>query len=127
MKIFDGIFAVLFLSFAALQYNDPDPLIWITIYLAMVVVCGLALWNKHYNVLSILLGLFYIGYAALLSPSVLVWWQSDDRSELFDELAKMQFLYIEETRECLGLLICLAVLAINFIYFRRLKKLSKNH
>lgn len=124
MKIFNGIFAVLFLSFAALQYNDPDPLIWIAIYMAMVLVCGLALWQKHYNALSLVLGLVYIGYAALLSPSVLVWWQSDDRSQLFDELAKMQFLYIEETRECLGLLICLAVLAINFFYFRRRKKIA---
>jgi hypothetical protein len=122
MKIFNGVFAVLFLGFAALQYNDPDPLIWITIYLAMVVVCGLAIWNKHANVLSILLGLLYIGYAVLLSPSVLEWWQSDDRSQLFDELAKMQFLYIEETRECLGLLICLAVLAINYVHFYRKAK-----
>ncbi|MBS1506224.1 MAG: transmembrane 220 family protein [Bacteroidetes bacterium] len=124
MKIFNGIFAFLFLSFAALQYNDPDPLIWIAIYLGMVVVCALALWKKFYRLLALVLGLIYFGYAALLSPSVLVWWQSDDRSELFDELAKMQYLYIEETRECLGLLICLAVLVINFFYFRRLKKLG---
>jgi hypothetical protein len=27
MKVFNGVFAVLFLGFAALQYNDPDPLV----------------------------------------------------------------------------------------------------
>jgi len=122
MKILNIIFAVLFLGFAALQYNDPDPLVWISIYMAMVVVCVLAVKQRHYKFLSIALVLVYVGYATLLSPSVLIWWQSVDRSQLFDEFAKMQFLYIEETREFLGLMICLAVLAIDYLYFEKIKK-----
>lgn len=121
MKVFNIIFAVLFLGFAALQYNDPDPLIWITIYMAMVLVCVLAVKKRHYKLLSIILALFYIGYAGLLSPSIIVWLQSEDRSQLFDELAKMEYPYIEETREFLGLIICLFVLAINYLYFDKRK------
>jgi hypothetical protein len=64
----------------------------------------------------------YVSYAAILSPSLLVWWQSEDRGLLFDDLAKMQFPYIEETREILGLLICLGVLAINHHYFSKKPK-----
>jgi flagellar biosynthesis protein FliQ len=119
MKIFNIVFAVLFLGFAALQYNDPDPFVWIAIYLAMVVACLLAAKNLHYKMLTFILALIYIIYAAILSPAWLTWWQSGDRALLFDDLAKMQFPYIEETREFLGLMICLAVLAVNYFYFER--------
>ncbi len=122
MKIFNIVFAILFLGFAALQYNDPDPFVWISIYMAMVVVCVLAVRHLNYKILNLVLAIVYIGYAAILSPALLTWWQSEDRSLLFDDLAKMQFPYIEETREFLGLVICLSVLAINhFVFARNLK------
>ena len=124
MKIFNIVFAVLFLGFAALQYNDPDPFVWISIYMAMVAVCLLSVKNRHYRILTLILALIYLGYAGILSPALLTWWQSEDRGLLFDDLAKMQFPYIEETREFLGLMICLAVLAIN--HFVSAKKIKTN-
>ena len=114
MKKYNSIFAILFLGFAALQYNDPDPLVWILIYGAMSGVCFMAIRGKYYKPLMIGLAAVYIVYAALLSPALLTWLNSDDRSLLFDDLAKMQYPYIEETREILGLIICLVVLAINW-------------
>jgi Transmembrane family 220, helix len=119
MKIFNIVFALIFLSFAALQYNDPDPLLWIFIYGAMTVICALAVRGKVYKMAILVLGVGYIVYALMLLPSALIWFNSADRSLLFDDLAKMQNLYIEETREFLGLLICLIVLVIN--YFRLAK------
>lgn len=115
--MFNIIFAVLFLGFAALQYNDPDPYLWVPIYMGMVVTCLLAIKNRHYKTLTFILAAVYVLYAAILSPAVLTWWQSSDRGLLFDDLAKMQFPYIEETREFLGLMICLGVLAANYYYF----------
>jgi hypothetical protein len=50
-----------------------------------------------------------------LFPGALEWFQSPDKALLFDDLAKMQNLYIEETREFLGLMICVAVLVFHFI------------
>lgn len=114
MKIFNIVFSIVFLSFAALQYNDPDPLLWIFIYGAMVVVCALSTAGRAFKPLMLVLGAGYLLYAALLSPAVITWLNSSDRSLLFDDIAKMQFPYIEETREFLGLLICLAVLAANY-------------
>lgn len=114
MKIFNILFAIIFLSFAALQYNDPDPLLWIFIYVAMVAVCGLAATGKTFRQAMLVLGVGYIIYAGLLFPAVITWLNSSDRSLLFDDIAKMQFPYIEETREFLGLLICLVVLGINY-------------
>ncbi len=63
----------------------------------------------------------YIIYAALLWPGVMQWLRSPDKSKLFDDLAKMEFLYIEETREFIGLLICLTVLAFYWYKFSRSK------
>ena len=111
MKIVNGFFVLLFLSFAAVQYNDPDPLLWILIYLSMAVLCGLAIAGKYYQRLALMLGAAFIVYAIILAPGVTDWWQSPDRSLLFDDLAKMQYYYIEEAREFLGLVICLLVLA----------------
>ena len=122
MKIFNIVFAILFLGFAALQYNDPDPLVWIAIYMAMFAVCLLAFKQRNYKILNILLGLVYIGYAAMLTPALRTWWLSEDRALLFNDLAKMQFPYIEETREFLGLLICLVVLGINHFVFANKSK-----
>jgi hypothetical protein len=48
MKIFNIIFVVLFVIFAALQYNDPDPYIWMPIYLYAAALCWLAARNKFY-------------------------------------------------------------------------------
>ncbi|MFM9911628.1 MAG: transmembrane 220 family protein, partial [Chitinophagaceae bacterium] len=48
MKLFNIIFASVFFLFAALQYNDPDPYIWIPIYLYAVVLCWYAFKGKYF-------------------------------------------------------------------------------
>ncbi len=115
MKIFNIVFAIIFLAFAAVQYNDPDPFLWIGIYGMMTIVCVLAVIGRFYKIFMITLMVGYLVYAAMLLPACITWLQSDDRSLLFDDIAKMQFPYIEETREFLGLMICIIVLLINYI------------
>ncbi|HCW06785.1 MAG TPA: hypothetical protein DGG95_05405 [Cytophagales bacterium] len=119
MKIFNWFFALAFLGFASLQYNDPDPYVWIPIYLAMTIFCVAITLRPISKTIYLLLSFVYFVYMAILSPSVMNWLNSDDRSMLFDEFAKMQNIYIEETREFLGLAICLAVLGINFFLAKR--------
>lgn len=41
-QIISIAFALLYLSFAVVQYNDPDPFVWIPIYL---LAAGLPIWN----------------------------------------------------------------------------------
>lgn len=116
MKILSSVFGLMFLAFALVQINDPDPLLWIVIYGAMVVVSVMAFLNIYSQTLMIGLATGYCIYAALLFSSAITWLKSDDRSLLFDDIAKMQFPYIEETREFLGLFICLVVLIIYYIF-----------
>ena|SRR5579859_1736563 len=123
MKVFNIFFAILFLGFTVLQFNDPDPYLWVPIYGAMVVVCVMAHRGRVYKNFLLTLALFYLVYVVILAPSAWTLLSSNDRSLVFDDIAKMQNVYVEETHEFLGLIICLAVLAIN--YLARNKRVSK--
>jgi len=88
-----------------------DPITWILIYGTMAVVCVMAAFEflrpmAHDRAVCKL----WV-YAIILIPAFWTWVGSPDRSLLFDELAKMKFSYIEESREFLGLLICMTILA----------------
>ena len=123
MKTLKFLLAVLFLCFASLQYNDPDPYVWIPIYGAMAAVCIMSAFGFYVRWLMIIQFIGYITYCIILVPGLRQWLASPDRSLLFDEMAKMQFLYIEESREFLGLVICLVVLV--WIWFLSQKERIK--
>ena len=120
MKFLHGFLALMFMAFAALQVNDPDPVLWILIYGAMSVVCVMAIFEVYNRLLLIVLAVGYSVYCFLLWPGVAEWLQQENKSALFDDVMKMEHVYIEESREFLGLLICLAVLV--FYIFRSLRK-----
>jgi len=111
MKILHITLAVMFLAFTIVQFNDPDPLLWIAIYGAMVAVCAMAAFNMFYPKVMMVQGGLYLIYCGLLWSGVSQWFASDDKAMLFDDIAKMQNLYIEESREFLGLAISVTVLA----------------
>ena len=122
MRILNFLLAIMFLVFAFLQLNDPDPVVWILIYGAMAVLSVMAIFEFYPVKFIIGLGVVFMGYSLFYIPGVMEWLQQDDRSALFDDVAKMEHLYIEESREFLGLMICLAVL---IFYWMRAKKFSK--
>jgi hypothetical protein len=124
MKAVNLFLALMFIAFAVVQFNDPDPLVWIAIYGGMAVICVLAAFRYYpRNVMFVMLA-FYLGYSFFFFKGVIEWWAQDDKSILFDDLAKMQHPYIEESREFLGLMICIIVLIIHLLLSRRQKTLS---
>jgi hypothetical protein len=78
----------------------------------MAAICILATFNKYYKIVMVILAVGYLIYGIILFPGLLEWLQTENKSLLFDDIAKMQHLYIEESREFLGLVICLAVLTV---------------
>lgn len=100
----------MFLTFAFVQINDPDPVIWILIYGAMAVLSIMAIFEFYPKKFIIGLLVLFVLYSLVYVPGVLEWLRKDNKALLFDDLAKMQFPYIEEAREFLGLLICVVVL-----------------
>ena len=121
MKVYNLIFCLLFIFSAALQYNDPDPYIWMPIYLYGAVLCWLAFRNK-YHPKAYLIGIFiYLAYAIYLffaKDGVLDWINKHNAEDIAATM-KAEKPWIEETREFFGLIILIVVLAIDFFYSRK--------
>ncbi len=122
MKIFNIVFIIYFIIAAALQYNDPDPYVWIPIYLYAAFLSYRAIQGKYNPVL------YYIGLAIFSLYAIFLFfdktgvlnWTKEHHSESLVQSMKATKPWIEETREFFGLVIVIAVLLIN------MKLLSKN-
>jgi len=104
-----GLFlALLFLLFAGFQYNDPDPQIWIPVYLIAAVISLLVFFERIFLTAILFLMVLYIAGAIYLWPTS------------FEGLT-LEHGYtsnIEEARESLGLAMC----ALSMIYYWYLSK-----
>lgn len=121
MKIFNIIFCVLFILFAAVQYNDPDPWKWIILYLYAAVLCGLAARNKFYPVAYLIGIVVYGAYAIykIFDQNGLIDWIIQHQAENIAETMKAEKPWIEESREFFGLVILIVVLLVNYVYAKR--------
>jgi hypothetical protein len=119
MKIVSVLFVLLFSVFAIVQFNDPDPLLWGSLYLLMAGVSTAAFFGKLPNYLVIGLMALCLFMMAGLWSGTMQWFNSPERTLIFDDIAKMQNIYIEEAREFLGLSICLIALTYFFISGRK--------
>ena len=121
MKIFNIFFAVLFVFSAALQYNDPDPYLWMPIYMYGAVLCWQAFRNKYYPK-AYLIGVFiYLGYAIYLffAKDGVLDWINEHNAEDIATTMKAEKPWIEETREFFGLIILIVVLSIDYFYAKK--------
>jgi hypothetical protein len=119
MKAVNLLLAVMFVVFAFLQINDPDPVVWILIYGALAVVCVLAAFRNYPRIVIIGLLIGLTVYSFVFIDGVKEWFSQEDKSALFDDIAKMEHPYIEESREFLGLMICIIVLIIHLVLSRK--------
>lgn len=112
MRIVNFLLAAMFLLFAFVQVNDPDPVIWILIYGIMAVFCIMAIFELYPKKFLIGVLILYVLYSFVYIPGLAEWLRHDNKADLFDNIAKMEHLYIEESREFLGLFICIIVLSV---------------
>lgn len=121
MKIFNVFFCLVFILFAALQYNDPDPYLWMPIYLYTAVLCWLASRNRFYPGAYGVGIVIYFAYAVykIFDKNGLLDWISKHGAENIAETMKAGKPWIEESREFFGLLILIVVLIINLVYAKR--------
>ena len=114
-KVFSIVFAVLFLISAGLQWNDPDPYLWMPLYLLSVLSCAYAFKGmsaKRLNIFNIAVYSVYAVYLFLEKDGVISW----ATEHHFDSLTQSMLAsspWIENTREFGGLFIMLVVCAIN--------------
>lgn len=126
MKVFNIIFCFIFTVFAILQYNDPDPYLWVPIYLYTAILCGLAAGSRFYPKAYALGIIMYSVYAVykVFDANGLLDWLNLHHAENIAETMKAEKPWIEESREFFGLLILIVVLSFNYILV--VKKLKRN-
>jgi hypothetical protein len=124
MKIFNIFFCFVFILFAALQYNDPDPYVWMPIYLYTAVLCWLAFRNKFYPTAYIAGIIVYAVYALykVFDANGLIDWATKHHAENIAETMKAEKPWIEESREFFGLVILIVVLLVNYFYAKHKMK-----
>ncbi len=121
MRIFNLTWCFLFIAFAALQLNDPDPWIWIPLYLFAAALCGLRYTGKAKVRLEYTAILIYFAYAVVLlftQHGVVDWYEEHDAENLVQSM-KATKPWIENTREFGGLLIMIVILSINLFSSRK--------
>ncbi len=120
-KVFNLVFVVLFLICAGLQWNDPDPYLWIPLYLLSALSCAYAFKGisaKRLNIFNIAVYSVYAVYLFVEQDGVLSW----ATEHHFDSLTQSMLAstpWIENTREFGGLFIMLVVCAINLYVSRQ--------
>ena len=111
--------SVVFILFALVQLNDPDPMLWIAIYGFVSITCLLAARGKIYLYITLAFMVLCIVWAIVLFPiSISDWWQLEEESASL----KMKMPGVEEARESMGLLISALVLGIVFFRGRKINR-----
>lgn len=126
MRIFNFVFIFVFILFAALQYNDPDPYLWIPIYLYPALLCYWAFKLKPIHI-----KLYWAAFAGFGSYAIyklfdtngIIDWIRFHEATSITSTMKAEQPWVEESREFFGLIIILVVLAIN--YFNTKKQAFK--
>ena len=128
MKWLNIFFTFMFIGFAALQYNDPDPYIWMPIYLLPAFLCWQASKGKYQFSLYLLCIGICVMYAIYLffDKNGVLSWAKDHASESLVNSMKAEKPWIEESREFLGLLIIVVVVVINYIIGRKQLRVVSN-
>ncbi len=124
MKTANLLLAGLFIFFAALQYNDPDPLVWIAIYGLVALVCLRAAFERH-SILLILAALAICAVELVATFPGFMEWINLGMPNIAETM-QAEKPYIEAAREMLGLALCFAVLGYQYFQAksRRLKAQS---
>ncbi|MCC6144115.1 MAG: transmembrane 220 family protein [Candidatus Hydrogenedentes bacterium] len=114
LRTLNAIMIVLFGLSIAVQYNDPDALLWMAIYAYAFVMTTMAFFNRYTILAPLGMIAYLIGWAVNMPT-----WNPAEIAHLLSQ-PKMSTNDVEVAREALGLLICggwMAVLAV--VWWRR--------
>lgn len=114
----NGLWALMFAFSVIVQYNDPDPWLWMLIHGAAAVVCVRAMMGRERWEAAAAVGVIAFIWAGTISPRVI---GVVPFSSMFEEF-EMKNVQVEESREMYGLLLITAwMLAVAFVARRRVK------
>ena len=106
------LFGITLLGFAGLQFNDPDPIIWIGFYTLCALIPLLLLFNL-FNRPLFLLAIVWCGVELFISAPGAYQYYLHMAEEPLMQGMNPDKPYIEECREFLGVLIAFALVVIS--------------
>jgi len=118
MNATHALFAIVLLVFAFVQFNDPDPFVWVTFYtICALVPLSLMVNRYHHYLLWIAAGLclLHLGIAA---PGIYDYLMHHLNQSIIQDMSPDRP-YIEESREFLGTVIALLLMAISVLLARK--------
>ncbi|MCR9140671.1 MAG: transmembrane 220 family protein [bacterium] len=77
-RLFSLLFCGLFVASAALQYNDPDPWIWIVAYILPAILSLAATFGRTCFAPSIALAVLYTAIGLYIFPGFISGWFGDE-------------------------------------------------
>ncbi len=106
-KIVNGTLSLLFVLFAIVQLNDPDGILWFSIYLMVAFICLISVFKRIPSyILWIIFGGLLV-YSAFHFTLFIDYLGRDHKEEIFGKMV-YEKPYLEGSREFLGLLIAAA-------------------
>jgi hypothetical protein len=118
-KITNFILCIVFIIFALLQINDPDGVLWFSIYFIVALICLYNNFNPVPKQLLILTIIALLTYSAFHFSLFIDYLETENKEEIFGEMVYDKP-YLEGTREFIGLLIA----AFGIIYQLKIRKNS---
>ena len=106
-----SIATLMFILFAALQLNDPDPLYWFLVYAAVAVVAAAAVVGRRLPRFALVTLGAVIAGVLIAAPGFVDYLQSGDWGSIAEHMND-EAPYIEQGREFVGLLIAAAALLL---------------
>lgn len=104
IRLANAVMLVLFVSWAGFQYNDSDALLWVAVYGAAAIECVLFYLGRLPGPLALAFMILCLLWAPYLGFRVAV---------------SGEFIFDEQGREMLGLLICAAWTYVLYMSSRR--------
>lgn len=108
MRVIALSIAALFALSAALQLNDPDPVLWIAVYVAVALLWGMAAFGRFYRPFTVVLLLVLTVWMFTFVPELVTWVQMGMPTIVGSMNAEEP--HIELVREFGGLFLAVAAL-----------------
>jgi hypothetical protein len=111
------LFGITLFGFASLQFNDPDPVIWVSFYVICALVPTLLAANKFYRSLFWLAVVICTIQLSISAPGAYQYYLHMAEEPLMQGM-NAEKPYIEECREFLGTLIALGFVVVSALVAR---------
>ena len=118
-KIKNLFLFVLFVIFAVLQLNDPDGLLWFSIYFIVSLICLYNTFKAIPKSILILSIIALMTYSAFHFSLFIDYLNTENKEEIFGEMVYNKP-YLEGSREFIGLLLA----AFGIMYQIKIRKLK---